>query len=305
MARWSGKTPGGEMGGKVTGRLYLLHEGEAASALDRVAIIESACARAATPVTTMDSLAIDYGDLPRLAPGDMLFNAGRGSIRLETLLTRPHVTTFRTCGATRFTDNADTTAYCAIIEAMGLPQPRTIHRLPRDYEGLARAVQALGGFPIVVKVVGGTMGIGVIVVESMRSLRSIADYLRTTRDEFILRQFIPAAHVARLVVLGERIIASLRYAVDDQDFRGLPYRMGGQEMAFGEEVEDLAREASKAAQYEFTGVDILIDQQGRPHVLEVNAPSNFVALEHELRIPVGDMIVTHLREKAGRRACVA
>jgi hypothetical protein len=297
--------PGGLDGGELSGRLFLLHEGEAASALDRVAIVEAACVRASTPFVAMDSLSFDYGDLPRLLPGDMLFNAGRGSIRLETILSRPCVATFRTCGATRFTDNADTTAYCAIIETMGLPQPRTIHRLPRDHSGLDRAVQALGGFPVVIKVVGGTMGIGVIVVESMRSLRSIADYLRTTGDEFILRQFIPAAHVARLVVLGDRIIASLKYAVDEQDFRGLPYRMGGREMNFGDEVEHLAREASKAAQYEFTGVDILIDQQGRPHVLEVNAPSNFVALEHDLGVPVGDMIVAHLRGKAERLARAA
>ena len=282
----------------MTGRLFLLHEGEAASALDRAAIVEAACQRVGTAFTAMDSFAVDYADLPRLLPGDMLFNAGRGSIRLETLLSRPHVATFRTCGAARFTDNADTTAYCAIIEAMGLPQPRTIHRLPRDHAGLDRAVQALGGFPVVIKVVGGTMGIGVIIVESMRSLRSVADYLRTTGDEFILRQFIPAAHVARLVVLGDRVIASLKYAVDEQDFRGLPYRMGGREMSFGDEVESLAREASKAAQYEFTGVDILIDERGRPHVLEVNAPSNFVALEYELGVPVGDMIVAHLLAKS-------
>lgn len=289
----------------MSGRLFHLHEGEAASALDRVAIVQAACERAGISFLAMDSLAVDYADLPRLFPGDMLFNAGRGSIRLETLLTRPHVATFRTCGSARFTDNADTTAYCAIIEAMGLPQPRTIHRLPRDHAGLDRAVQALGGFPVVIKVVGGTMGIGVIIVESMRSLRSVADYLKTTGDEFILRQFIPAAHVARLVVLGDEIIASLKYAVDEQDFRGLPYRMGGRQMSFGSEVEDLAREASKAAQYEFTGVDILIDQQGSPHVLEVNAPSNFVALEHELGVPVGDMIVTHLMGKAKRLASAA
>lgn len=289
----------------MSGVLYLLHEGHSGSALDRLQIVQAGCERVGLSFVGLDSLEVDYSDLPRLQPGDMLFNAGRGSIRLETLLTRPHVATFRTCGAARFTDNSDTTAYCAIIEAMGLPQPRTIHRLPRDNPGLSRAVDALGGFPVVIKVVGGTMGVGVMIVESMRSLRSIADYIRTTGDEFILRQFIPAVHVARLVVLGDHIVASLKYAIDEQDFRGLPYRMGGQQMDFGDEVVALAKEASKAAQYEFTGVDILIDEQQRPHVLEVNAPSNFVALEHELGLPVGDMIVTHLRTKASLLAGVA
>jgi hypothetical protein len=286
----------------MSGVFYLLHEGHAASALDRRQIVQAACERAGVPFEGLDSLEVDYSDLPKLQPGDMLFNAGRGSIRLETLLTRPHVATFRTCGSVLFTDNADTTAYCAIIEAMGLPQPRTIHRLPRDHAGLEKAVEALGGFPVVIKVVGGTMGVGVMLVESMRSLRSLADYLRTTGEEFILRQFIAPAHVARLVVLGDRIIASLKYAIDERDFRGLPYRMGGQQMDFGDEVVALAKEASKAAQYEFTGIDILIDQQQRPFVLEVNAPSNFVALEHDLGLPVGDMIVAHLSEKARRLA---
>jgi glutathione synthase/RimK-type ligase-like ATP-grasp enzyme len=81
--------------------------------------------------------------------------------------------------------------------------------------------------------------------------------------------------------------------------------MGGQQMDFGEEVVALAKEASKAAQYEFTGVDILIDHQNRPYVLEVNPPSNFVALEHDLGLPVGDMIVTHLRTKASLLAGAA
>jgi len=277
---------------------YLLREGETASALDRAAIVEGACARAGIRFVGIDSLVADYADLPRLQPGDMLFNAGRGSTRLETLLTHPWVATFRTCGATRFTNGSDTTIHCAAMEAMGIPQPRTVHRLPRDHESLARAVEVLGGFPVVIKIVGGTLGVGVMIIESMRSLRSVADYLRTTGDEFILRQFHEAEHVARLVVLGGSVIASLRYAIDDDDFRGLPYRQGGQIMAFGAEVETLALRASSAAEYEFTGVDILIDRMGVARVLEVNPPSNFVALERELNIPVGDMIVAHLGAKA-------
>lgn len=285
----------------MSGRFYLLHEGESASALERAGIVGAACERAGVSFCVIDSLTVDYGDLPQLQPGDMLFNAGRGSARLETLLTRPWVTTFRTCGATRFTNGSDTTVHCAAMETLGLPQPRTIHRLPRDHAGLERAARTLGGFPLVIKIVGGTMGVGVMVVESMRSLRSIADYLNTTGDEFILRQFIPAAHVARLVVLGERVIASLKYAVDADDFRGLPYRMGGQVMDFGPTIEALAVKASQAAEYEFTGVDILIDRNGQPYVLEVNPPSNFVALETELGLPVGDMIVAHLVAKAAGR----
>lgn len=280
------------------GTFYLLHEGGSGSAIDRRDIVSAACDRAGVPVVCLDSLEIDYSALPQLQPGDMLFNAGRGSVRLETLLTRPGVATFRTCGATRFTNGSDTTVHCAAMEGLGLPQPRTIHRLPASNDVLDTYVAALGGLPVIIKIVGGTLGVGTMLIESMRSLRSIVDYLRTTGDEFILRQFIDAAHVARLCVLGDKVVASLKYAIAPDDFRGLPYRFGGQVMDFGERVNDLALRAARAAEYEFTGVDIIIDYAGEPFVLEVNPPSNFVAYERELNIPIGDMIVAHLCAKS-------
>jgi hypothetical protein len=284
----------------LIGTFYLLHEGSSASATDRRDIVEGACQRVGVPFVCLDSLEVDYSALPQLLPGDMLFNAGRGSVRLETLLTRPGVATFRTCGASRFTNGSDTTVHCAAMESLGLPQPRTIHRLPANNDALDSYVSSLGGFPIVIKIVGGTLGVGTMLIESMRSLRSVVDYLRTTGDEFILRQFIDPAHVARLCVLGDRVVASLKYAIAPDDFRGLPYRFGGEVRDFGDRVNGLALSAARAAEYEFTGVDIIIDRAGEPYVLEVNPPSNFVAFERELNIPIGDMIVSHLKSKADR-----
>lgn len=278
--------------------LYVLHEGTSGNALDRIAILQAAAARANIGVMAIDSLTANYASLPMLLPGDMLFNCGRGSVRLETLLTRPGVATFRTCGSSIFTNGGDTTAFCAMLEREGFPVPRTIHRLPPDNQSLAETTEYLGGFPIIVKVCDGTLGVGVILIESMRSLRSVLDFLRTTGREFILRQYIEPQHVARLVVLGDQVIASLKYAIDPLDFRGLPYRLGGQQMRFGEEVEQLAIRASQACQYAFTGVDIIIDQKGEASILEVNPPSNFVALERDLGIPVGEMVVEYLINKA-------
>jgi ribosomal protein S6--L-glutamate ligase len=170
--------------------------------------------------------------------------------------------------------------------------------LPPNNDRLPYYVSELGGFPIVVKAIGGTMGVGTIIVESMRSLRSTLDFLRTTSGDYILRQYIEPKHVGRLCVLGEKVIASLRYAIPPDDFRGLPYRQGGQVMNFGKEVESLAIAATKACQYEFTGVDILIGRDGRAWILEANPPSNFVAYERDLGIPIGDMIVAHLLRKS-------
>ncbi len=278
--------------------LYLLHEGIAGNAPERVTIIQAAAQRAGIGFVALDSLSADYVNLPMLTLGDMMFNCGRGSVRLETLLSRPRVASFRTCGNSVFTNGGDTTAYCAILANEGFSAPRTVHRLPPDNSRLASIVDHLGGFPLVIKVADGTMGVGAMLIESMRSLRSVLDFLRTTGQEFILREYIEPLHVARIVVLGDQVIASLKYAIDPEDFRGLPYNMGGQEMSFGQAVNDLAISASRVCRHQFTGVDIIIDREGRPFILEVNPPSNFVALERDLGIPVGDMIVDFLMTKA-------
>lgn len=278
--------------------LYMLLEGEAGNSAERRSIVASAAKRADIGFIALDSLTCDYISLPNLQAGDMLFNAGRGSVRLETLLWRQGIGTFRTCNSHWFTNGYDTTVYCAALAREGFSTPRTVHRLPPDNKALAGIVDYLGGFPLVVKAGDGTLGVGVMLIESMRSLRSVVDFLRTTGREFIMREFITPQHVARLVVLDSKVIASLKYAIHSDDFRGLPYRMGGEQMTFGAEVEQMAIDASAACHHSFTGVDIIIDCDGKPFILEVNPPSNFVALERDLGIPVGDMIVASLMAKA-------
>ena len=99
-------------------------------------------------------------------------------------------------------------------------------------------------------------------------------------------------------MLGDQVIASLSYKIPDDDFRSRPFREGGMQEDFGETVERLVINAGKACQHEFTGVDIISDDTDTPYILEVNAPSNFVAIERDIGIPVSDMIVEHLMAKS-------
>lgn len=308
---------------KSPGRFYLLHEGAAGSAFDRIEIVRSACQRAGVDFIALDSLTANYTRLPVLQRGDMLFNSGRGSSHLETLLTQPHTATFRTSLSRTVTNTHDSTIYSASLEREGFPVPRTIYGLPPDRGAIQKSVTYLGGFPIVIKIVGGSLGLGVMIVESMRSLLSVTDYLRTTGNRFLLRQYIEPAHLGRILILGDEAIASMKYYIPVDDFRG-PRRQpsggitlrsnrdselppddgvaGGIEMEFPLPVVELMRRVARCCEYEFTGVDFVVDHQGNPFVLEANPPSNFVAAERDLGIPIGDKIVNYLLAKASRYA---
>jgi hypothetical protein len=53
---------------------YILYEGISSSAAERIAIIEKACSRAGLICIPIDSLNFDHRRIPKLNPGDILFN---------------------------------------------------------------------------------------------------------------------------------------------------------------------------------------------------------------------------------------
>ena len=281
-------------------RLFLIHEGDTGNALERVEALQSAAEHCDVETRVLDSVAVDYSNLPRPVRGDMLYNCCRGSARLESLLLRPDLATFYSSVPALVLSVNDTTIFGVTHERAGLRAPRTIHQLTRDPVRLGNYAAALGGFPLILKVVGGTGGTGTIVVESFRSLRSLADYFVASGLEFILREFIPPRAVGRLTVLGDRVVSSVKKFIPEGDFRSDGYFRPCEAADFGEDAAALALRATRVAGWEFAGVDILISESGAPYLLEANFPCNFVPPEKETGVPLSRYMVEYLLEKSRR-----
>lgn len=281
-------------------RLVVLHEGESGNVPFRVAALERSAKRAEIEFQALDSLKVAHHSLDALGPGDMLYNAGRGSSRLETLLIGPNVATFYADNPVLISDRHDSTAFSAVHDRVGLQAPKTVHRLAGTEKQLTEAVDVLGGFPVVLKLVGGTLGTGTMLIESMRSLRSIVDYVSNSGEEFILREFIEPSEVARLIVLGDKVIASNRKFVPEGDFRTSIRHRAIEPKSYNAEVTALAVAATECCGLEFGGVDLLIGVDGRLAVLELNFPHDFWETQRVAQIPISDMMVAHLAAKAER-----
>jgi len=280
---------------------FVLHEGCDANVLDRVAALTGAASDRGVECVVLDSLACDYSALPRPVTGDMLYNCARGSERLETLLLDDNVATFYMRNPSVVYDVRDSTILSIVHERNGLTAPKTIHRLTSDRDLLARYVEFLGGFPIVLKAAGGTRGSGTMIVDTMPSLLSIADYLVTLGREFILRQYIPAAEIVRCTVLGSRVIATNTKPVPASDFRS--NIRGGEIRAAtcSHATHTLAVDAARTCNLEFAGVDILIAKDGQPFLLETNSPCDFITSQRALGIAIAERMVDHLIAKATSR----
>ena len=276
--------------------LYLISTGFSSNTQERIALLETACQQRGIPCVILESTSADRLALPTLQPGDALYNATREGLRLEEELWRPGVATFYTAGPPLGLQ--DTTRWLAAHSRAGLAQPRTVAHATADRALLARYAEHLGGYPLVLKTAGGTLGTGVMRVDSHAALLSLADYLVATGANFLLREYLESTGTARLMVVGNEVVGALEYDNPPADFRSnaapdLHPRL----VSVSAEAEALAVAAVHTAGVEMGGVDLLYDQQGCPQLLEMNIPCGFATFP-KLGIDVPGRMVEHLFQKA-------
>lgn len=269
-----------------------------------VRCLQEACVQADIECLPIYTESFDYTNLPEFQAGDILYRTSidKQSGLIGKLLgsTAPVVTVFRDWQA--LLAFADSLAYEILVNnAAGLPINRTIFDVPRDRTLLAKYVDHLEGFPVIIKALGGSHGVGVMRVDSLASLQSVADFLSSADGTFIMRQYIPHDIHARLIVLGDKVIDSIAYERAGSDFRT---NVGNSPIVhsrrFGDEIDRIAVEATRVLGAEFSGVDILIDKDGKPHIAEVNSPCFFPRAQRVTGTDIAGMLVRHLIDKSRR-----
>jgi glutathione synthase/RimK-type ligase-like ATP-grasp enzyme len=259
-------------------KFYFLHEGFYEGVQFRLDQIKLACEKLNVEFIAINSLMADYSKLPTLTKTDLLYNATRGSETLETLLLNKEVTTFYIHNPDFVVSNPDTTKYSIIHDKANLLSPKTIFNITADRQLLKKYVDYLGGFHSIIKAIGSTRGIGTIKIDSWQSLISTVDYLIKTTDKFIIRQFINANHGARVMVLGDEVVAYKKFLFQEDDFRNAPIlsQTRYEAIEIDDALKNLCIESVHLANLEMAGVDLLFEKEtGKAYLLEINFPTGF------------------------------
>ena len=211
-----------------------------------------------------------------LTKDDLLYRVitSKNGFRAEKKLIKSKVTTFYKKNPLALKNIPNTVIHC---DNPKIPTPKTIFGITKDRDVLRQQVKDLGGFPIILKVLGGQHGIGVMKIDSFSSLFSVIDYLLSIKkpEDFMLRQYINTDKTARFIVVGDKVVDTLEYKARDDDFRSnegddpIHY-----EAKYPKELKDIAVEALNCLGLEFGGVDILIEN-GKPYLAETNFPCFF------------------------------
>lgn len=210
-----------------------------------------------------------------LAPGAMLYTPSTSMVaeRVEQQLWQPGVSTFHRRPPGPFTSTLNP---LLAFQRAGLPVPRHLRVEQAPGDRLEGWVDWLGGFPLVVKSGGGEGGVGTLIADSMPALKSLLDLLLSQGSSPLLMAYIPEAMHLRLVVVGDEVVTAYRNPIKAGDFRSTPSEdPADYEISVSPEVCALAVAATQVVGYAFAGVDVLLDTEGQPWLLEANFPCYF------------------------------
>ena len=240
----------------------------------------------------------DFLGTKPLQPGSMLFRPATSlvAMRVEQHLYQEGVATFY--DDSRALYGSEVNPWLNYQRA-GLALPRTVSALGASRERLREGVRYVGGFPLLLKSSGGSGGIGIFLIESFASLFACIDSALPYYGEMQLCSFIPEAEHHRVVVVGERAVASYLNPLETDDFRSYASETASDYTSdVPEDMAQLALAAMKLNRVSCAGVDILKHRSGRLYLLEANFPCYFPQAEKVGKIPVARAMLDELLRKA-------
>ena len=185
-----------------------------------------------------------------------------------------------------------------ILNNEGIKTPKTA--LFINEEQLDKALESIGGkFPVIVKTIFGTHGVGVMRADSLASLRSICQQLVKTNVEFMLQEYIAHEESARILVLGDQALAGVVRTIPDGDFRSNAHQ--GAELKKYDptpEESEICIKAAKLVGTQFAAVDyIVVDKE--IYLLEVNGSPGFEAMQEVIDFNIADKVIEFVATMMG------
>jgi len=167
-------------------------------------------------------------------------------------------------------------------------------------EVLEKNIEELGGFPVVVKNPDENHGRGVALASSIDEVRAVASEMGSG-EVLVLRKFIKNARHVKCTVLRDKVLDVIEYLPVEGGFRTNAVKEPRvRPFEYDEKVFEVARAALRADVVEFGGVDVLIDESGRPYVAEMNFPCNFSKNRMCTGVDIAEIVVDYLVSKANQ-----
>ena len=189
-----------------------------------------------------------------------------------------------------------------VLSRAGVGMPRT--SISHSSTLVAEALSHVGGAPAIIKSLEGTQGLGVGIVESERSAKSVIEAFRAQNVNVLIQEFVEEAGNSdiRALVVGDEAVAAMMRTGSEGDFRSNLHRGGDAEaIELTEEERDTAVRAARAMDLRVCGVDMLRSSRG-PVVMEVNSSPGLEGVERSTGLDIAGRIIEFMERDIDREA---
>lgn len=268
-------------------------------------LLKNACKTRGVKTRAIYTDGFDFSKKIRLTPKDGLYKISitPEANLIEKYLIQKEIATFYS-NYLYGIGKLDNTIECSLAhEKDQLPIIPTIFSIINDPRLLKKYVKKLGGFPVIIKSTWKNHGEGVVKINSFKELIATIISLTKKGEFFIMRKFVPHKKQGRLIVLGNKVIAS-HENLPTIDFRsnvGTSDVRQRRAVSYDEKIHEIAIRAVKLLGYEFGGVDILFEEKTQePYLAEVNIPCFFPTTQKMTKVDISGMMIDHLINKANK-----
>ena len=200
-------------------------------------------------------------------------------------------------------NNKDSISLCAnkyntTVKLMvgGVPVPKTC--LINKIGEMEEALEKIGGqFPIILKTIRGSAGIGVSRIDSKESLKGVLQSLWKHRAQLLIQEYLDCEFDVRTIVLDGKIISSMVRKKIDGDFRS-NFSLGGEveEYELSKDEQKIVLDSARLCGTFFCGVDHMV-VDGKPYVIEVNASPGSKGMQKATGLNVIEILMDYISNK--------
>lgn len=185
-----------------------------------------------------------------------------------------------------------------LMAKYGVGVPKTV--FARETSEFDEVIELAGGAPVIIKVARGTHGNGVVLAETKKAAKAVMQAFYVEGVNFLVQEFVEesAGEDIRALVVGGRVVASIKRQSLDDDFRSNTHQGGvGTAVKLTAAEEKTAVRAAKAMGLPICGVDMMRSKRG-PLVLEVNSSASIQTPEQVTKRDVATQIIEYVERNA-------
>jgi ribosomal protein S6--L-glutamate ligase len=214
---------------------------------------------------------------------------------------------FSTSGNLAIKRSRDKLRSLQVLSKFGVDMPKTVFA---SNKSSAKDVIALsGGAPLVLKILEGTQGVGVVLVDSEKAAKSVLDAFYGMDVNLLVQEFIEEAGGAdiRAFVVNGEVVGAMKRQGAEGDFRSNLHQ-GGSATAYKLKRKEKATAlaAAKAMGLGVCGVDMIPSNRG-PLVMEVNSSPGLEGIEKSTGLDIAIKVMDYIElnviidEKSGKK----